>query len=287
MELTPASTVRLPVDLRCRVSGSADSRFPRRACLGGADCRARRRRRRHVLPRPGRGIRRRRGGADARVLGPVDGDASVTQAAARVCRRPRDRRRDGNRMRLRLGRGQRTGDLRVARIALGADARNHLAGPDRPHGATGVRQWTMAAHSRSAVEAQATGLVDELVPGSTLERAVDGPPQTASARPQCAAMPARVGADIAAIRSARRASTRSRITGGMLRQPSVQRRWQTFTAGSRHGPADRQSRHRQRDFCGPGLGERARRSDGPRAAGRVRDARPRLGRSSGGAVGRR
>ena len=95
-----------------------------------------------------------------------------------------------------------------------------------------VRQWTLAAHSRSAVEAQAAGLVDDLVPSGTLDRAIERATRTLrrldpdalrrrrgwarESRPYDLPAALRHGAD---------------LTASMLRGPSVQHRWQAFAAG--------------------------------------------------------
>lgn len=95
-----------------------------------------------------------------------------------------------------------------------------------------VRQWTLSAHSRSALDAHAAGLVDDLVPGANLESAIRQGARTLR----------RLDPD--ALRRLRGWARESRqhdlpaalhlgaeITGAMLRQPSVQRRWSAFAAG--------------------------------------------------------
>jgi len=95
-----------------------------------------------------------------------------------------------------------------------------------------VRQWTLAAHSRSAGEAQAAGLVDDLVAAATLDRAIER--ATRKLR----------RLDPAALRRLRGWARESRqydlpaalrhgaeLTTSMLRQSSVQQRWQAFAAG--------------------------------------------------------
>lgn len=95
-----------------------------------------------------------------------------------------------------------------------------------------VRQWTISAHSRSAIEAQGTGLVDELVPADHLDRAIRRGTRTLSRL------------DAGALQCLRRWTRESRsydlpgalqrgaeITAGMLRRPSVQQRWQAFADG--------------------------------------------------------
>ena len=95
-----------------------------------------------------------------------------------------------------------------------------------------VRQWTVSAHSRSAIEGQVAGLVDDLVPHTEVERG--------SAR----AIRTLRRLDPAALQRLRSWARESRhddlpaalrrgaeITGAMVRQPSVQRRWASFAAG--------------------------------------------------------
>jgi enoyl-CoA hydratase/carnithine racemase len=95
-----------------------------------------------------------------------------------------------------------------------------------------VRQWTISAHARGAIEAQAAGLVDALVPAASLERAVErGVHHLCRLDPQALqrlrtwaresrqydlATALRLGAD---------------ITAEMLKQPAVERRWNAFVAG--------------------------------------------------------
>jgi enoyl-CoA hydratase/carnithine racemase len=95
-----------------------------------------------------------------------------------------------------------------------------------------VRQWTLSAHSRPAVEARAAGLVDDLVPHGTLDRAIERGARTLS----------RLEPD--ALRRLRRWARESRrhdlpaalqlgaeLTATMLRQPAVERRWAAFADG--------------------------------------------------------
>jgi enoyl-CoA hydratase/carnithine racemase len=95
-----------------------------------------------------------------------------------------------------------------------------------------VRQWTLSAHSRTAAEASAAGLIDELVQPDQLERAIArGTRNLKRLDPEALlrlrswaresrqhALPAalRLGAD---------------LTAAMLKQPSVQRRWNAFAEG--------------------------------------------------------
>jgi enoyl-CoA hydratase/carnithine racemase len=95
-----------------------------------------------------------------------------------------------------------------------------------------VRQWTLSAHSRSAMEAQAAGLVDDLVPHAALDRAIARGTRTLR----------RLDPD--ALRCLRRWARESRqhdlpaalrhgadLTATLLRQPAVHRRWAAFAAG--------------------------------------------------------
>ena len=95
-----------------------------------------------------------------------------------------------------------------------------------------VRQWTVSAHTRSALDAHAAGLVDTLVPADTLERVVGRRARDLSRL------------DPAALHRLRRWARDSRqhdlptalklgaeITASMLRQPTVRRRWDAFAAG--------------------------------------------------------
>ncbi len=95
-----------------------------------------------------------------------------------------------------------------------------------------VRQWTISAHARTAIDAQAAGLVDALVPAASLDRAI-----ARAAHHLCRLDPE-------ALRRLRSWARESRqhdlptavqigaeLTGRMLREPAVQRRWQAFAAG--------------------------------------------------------
>jgi polyketide biosynthesis enoyl-CoA hydratase PksH len=95
-----------------------------------------------------------------------------------------------------------------------------------------VRQWTISAYSRGATEAHAVGLVDELVPAASLERAVQR-----TAHHLC-----RLDRD--ALRRLRWWARESRrhdlpgalkmgadITARMLHEPGVRQRWNAFVAG--------------------------------------------------------
>jgi enoyl-CoA hydratase/carnithine racemase len=95
-----------------------------------------------------------------------------------------------------------------------------------------VRQWTISAHARGGTEAQATGLVDALVPSNTLDRAIER--STHHLR----------RLDPTALQRLRAWSRESRqhdlptalrlgadITAAMLRDPGVHRRWNAFVAG--------------------------------------------------------
>lgn len=95
-----------------------------------------------------------------------------------------------------------------------------------------VRQWTISAHARGAVEAQAAGLVDALVPAASLDRAIDRSTRHLRRLDPVALQRLRTWA-----RESRRhdlpAALRlgADITAGMLHDPSVQRRWNAFAAG--------------------------------------------------------
>ena len=95
-----------------------------------------------------------------------------------------------------------------------------------------VRQWTLSAHSRSAADAHAAGLVDELVQPDQLDRGVGRGARSLK----------RLDAD--ALRRLRSWARESRqhalpealrrgadLTAAMLQQPSVRRRWDSFAAG--------------------------------------------------------
>jgi enoyl-CoA hydratase/carnithine racemase len=95
-----------------------------------------------------------------------------------------------------------------------------------------VRQWTISAHTRTAIEAEATGLVDTLVPSATLDAAIQravrhlrrlDPEALRSLR-----MWARYSRQID-LPSA--LTTGAEITANMLRDPAVKRRWDAFAAG--------------------------------------------------------
>jgi len=104
-----------------------------------------------------------------------------------------------------------------------------LADRMAPHA---VRQWTISAHARGAIEAEAVGLVDALVPAASLDRAIQrGTHHLCRLEPN-------------ALRRLRAWSRQSRqhdlaealrlgadITAEMLREPAVQRRWQAFVSG--------------------------------------------------------
>lgn len=95
-----------------------------------------------------------------------------------------------------------------------------------------VRQWTISAHARGAIEAQAAGLVDALVPAAFLDRAIDR-----GARHLCRLDPHA----LQRLRAWARESTRhdlptalrlgADITAGMLLEPAVKRRWHAFQEG--------------------------------------------------------
>ncbi|MBY0496955.1 MAG: enoyl-CoA hydratase/isomerase family protein [Cyanobacteria bacterium] len=95
-----------------------------------------------------------------------------------------------------------------------------------------VRQWTVSAHSRSATGAQAAGLVDDLVPHDHLDRGMSRGLRTLRRLDPAALQRLRSWAresrhdDLPA--ALRRGAA---ITGAMVGQPSVQRRWESFAAG--------------------------------------------------------
>lgn len=104
-----------------------------------------------------------------------------------------------------------------------------LADRMAPHA---VRQWTISAHARGAIEAQAVGLVDALAPTAGLDRAIQR-----GAHHLCRLEPR-------ALQRLRTWSRESRqhqladalrmgaeITAEMLREPAVQQRWQAFVGG--------------------------------------------------------
>jgi enoyl-CoA hydratase/carnithine racemase len=95
-----------------------------------------------------------------------------------------------------------------------------------------VRQWTVSAYSRSAAEAHAAGLVDELLPAAQLERGV-----RRGERTLCRLDPEALLRLRGWMRESRQFDLPgalhrgAEITAGMLRRPAVQRRWQAFAAG--------------------------------------------------------
>ena len=95
-----------------------------------------------------------------------------------------------------------------------------------------VRQWTLSAHSRSAVEAHAAGLVDDLVPTRDLDRAIERAMRTLRRLDPDALRRLRGWARESRQHDLPAALQRgAEITAAMLRQPSVQRRWDAFAAG--------------------------------------------------------
>ena len=95
-----------------------------------------------------------------------------------------------------------------------------------------VRQWTISAHSRSAIEGHAAGLVDDLVPHASLDRGITRGIRTlrrldpeALQRLRGWARESRHDDLPSALRRG------AEITGAMVRQPSVQRRWASFANG--------------------------------------------------------
>jgi polyketide biosynthesis enoyl-CoA hydratase PksH len=95
-----------------------------------------------------------------------------------------------------------------------------------------VRQWTISAHTRSAIEAETTGLVDALIPSLAIDRAMQR-----AAHHLCRL-------DARALQRLRQWARQSRqldlpaalntgadITAAMLREPAVTQRWSAFVAG--------------------------------------------------------
>jgi enoyl-CoA hydratase/carnithine racemase len=95
-----------------------------------------------------------------------------------------------------------------------------------------VRQWTVSAHSRSAAEAHAAGLVDELAASGGLDRATQRGARTLSRLDPEALQRLRGWARESRHYDLPGALQRgAEITAGMLNRPAVQRRWQAFSAG--------------------------------------------------------
>lgn len=95
-----------------------------------------------------------------------------------------------------------------------------------------VRRWTISAHTRTAIEAEVAGLVDALVPSDSLDRAIERAARHLRRLDPHALQRLRTWA-----RESRRhdlpeaLALGAEITAGMLREPSVQRRWSAFAAG--------------------------------------------------------
>ena len=180
----------------------------------------------------------------------------------------------------------------AAGAVVGADPGDDLAGAHRPDGAArGRASWTLSAHSRSAGEALAAGVVDDLVAIGTLDRASERPRAccAGSIRTRCAACVA--GRGSRAVRPACRASTRSGAHGGDA-APVVgatalaafargESPWLTALTTSIDGIGSVTI-----TLDDPAIGERARRSDGPRPSRRRSRRRSRPRRARGRAVGR-
>lgn len=104
-----------------------------------------------------------------------------------------------------------------------------LADRMAPHA---VRQWIISAHTRTAIEAQAAGLVDELIPASAVDRSIERAARHLRRLEPHALQQLRRWA-----RESRQAdlvsalNTGAGLTGIMLRDPDVKRRWDAFTAG--------------------------------------------------------
>ena len=95
-----------------------------------------------------------------------------------------------------------------------------------------VRQWTLTAHARSAAEAQAAGLVDELVAAPQLDRGIARGIRSLKRLDADALLRLRAWARESRQHALPEALQRGAdITAAMLKQPSVQRRWASFAAG--------------------------------------------------------
>jgi enoyl-CoA hydratase/carnithine racemase len=95
-----------------------------------------------------------------------------------------------------------------------------------------VRQWTISAHTRSAIEAEATGLVDALVPSATLDAAIQRAVRHLRRLDAEALRSLRLWARYSRqIDLSSALTTGAEITASMLRDPEVKRRWDAFAAG--------------------------------------------------------
>ena len=104
-----------------------------------------------------------------------------------------------------------------------------LADRMAPHA---VRQWTISAHGRGAIKAQAAGLVDALVPAASLDRAIErGAHHLCRLEPHALQRLRTWSRESRQLQLAEALRMGADITAGMLREPAVQRRWQTFVGG--------------------------------------------------------
>jgi polyketide biosynthesis enoyl-CoA hydratase PksH len=95
-----------------------------------------------------------------------------------------------------------------------------------------VRQWTISAYARGATEAHAAGLVDELIPSASIDRAMQRTAHHLCRLDRRALQRLRIWA-----RESRRHDLPTAlgmgadITAGMLHEPAVRERWNAFVAG--------------------------------------------------------
>jgi enoyl-CoA hydratase/carnithine racemase len=95
-----------------------------------------------------------------------------------------------------------------------------------------VRQWTLSAHSRTAADARAAGLVDEMVAPDQLDRGIARGTRNLKRLEPGALLRLRSWARESRQHALPAALQRGAdITAAMLKEPSVQRRWATFAAG--------------------------------------------------------
>lgn len=95
-----------------------------------------------------------------------------------------------------------------------------------------ARQWTVSAHSRSAAEGHAAGLVDVLVADGQLDRAIARGTRTLGRLDPGALRMLRAWARESPRHDLPAALQRgAEITAAMLREPAVHRRWSAFAAG--------------------------------------------------------
>jgi polyketide biosynthesis enoyl-CoA hydratase PksH len=95
-----------------------------------------------------------------------------------------------------------------------------------------VRQWTISAYARGATEAHAAGLVDELVPSTALDRAVQRAAHNLCRLDAHALQRLRTWARESRHYDLPTALARGAdITAAMLQEPDVRRRWSAFVSG--------------------------------------------------------